>query len=158
MNRPYIKPVHIVAEFIGIITTVVALLYSVIKAAMTEGEIATHYDFSGNVDGYGSPWVMIILPIIMLVTMIIMVLSLHLASPGAWNFPFKVNPERAVLVYSDATMAIALMEAEIGIYTLAMSMTFTDGKVAFPLSMILVAALAVSTTVCIVKAAKDNRQ
>lgn len=157
MNKLYIKPIHIIAELIGFATVFASIVYAVVKAAITKGNIPTHFDFAGNIDGYGSPWVLLVLPVIMLVTLVITSLSIHLMPMNKWNMPFKVNPERANVVYSDSLMAVALLMPEIGIYTLLETLLFAKGKSLLILSILLCVALFATAIICMIKASRDNK-
>lgn len=158
MNKPYITPVHIVAELMGFIFAIASLIYAIVKASVTRGEIPTHFDFAGNIDGYGSPWGLIILPLILIATLIVTALTLHFAPASSFNFPFKVNPENAVKVYADAAMAIALLETEIGLYSLIETLLFSAAKSSVFPSIILTLSLIVTVIILLRKAAKDNKQ
>lgn len=60
-------------------------------------EIATHFDYAGNPDSYGSKSSIIVLPIFAWLLYGIMVFVELI--PGAWNTGVKVTPENSERVY-----------------------------------------------------------
>lgn len=60
-------------------------------------QIPTHFDISGNVTGYGSKWVLILLPAIGVVTDIAMAVSMRF--PKSWSTGVKVTVFNRARVY-----------------------------------------------------------
>lgn len=128
MGKPYIRIRHIVVEIVSFVFLLASVIFAVIKAASIEGEIPTHYNLQGEIDGYGSPYTMLVLPIIMLLTFILISLVVHLVPMRYWNMPVKVKPERALVVYGDMVMMLLIMELLSGIYTLFETILFVDAE------------------------------
>lgn len=121
MNRAYIRPVHIIMEIASYALMVVALIISIIFATRIDGKIPTHFDFYGNPSGYGSPWVLIIFPAIMIITGLIISLTIHKLNPKHWNMPVKVTEKNALIVYGHTVSMICAFLLEMAIYTLYFS-------------------------------------
>ena len=116
--KSYLRKKHIIVEILSYVLIWASIVISIIWSTRLPDKIATHFDASGNPDGYGSPYSFIVFPIIMLVTMAICSLILHFLPPSVWNMPVKVKPERAALVYGDAISMVVYMEFEFGLYSL----------------------------------------
>ncbi len=121
MAKPYITKKHCVIEILSYVCLVASIIIAIVGMAILPDEIATHFDGAGNIDGYGSPGVLLMLPLIMLFSNGVMSMVLHLMSPEAWNTPCKIEPGREVLVYRDVSSMITWMELEFGVFTLAMT-------------------------------------
>ena len=101
MNNAYFTKGRIIFEIITYVILVVAVFYVLIFALQTKGEVPIRYDMKGNVSGYGSPWVLLFLPVSMIFTNGIISLVLHLVPVTAWNMHIKVNPGKEFIVYGD---------------------------------------------------------
>lgn len=158
MRKPYINKIHIILEVIGYLACILALVYAIVMANTIEGEIPTHYNIEGEIDGYGSASSLIILPAIMLGTMLLMSACLHLLSANAWNTGFKLNPEKQNIVLADLGYMIASMVLEIGLFTAVATFLFTSkGGIILLASGVLIVATSLSCIVFFIKAYRDNR-
>ena len=62
-------------------------------------EIPTHFDVSGNIDGYGSKAVIFLLPVMMIVMFVIMTVTEHF--PQSWNFRnIRITPQNQEQIYA----------------------------------------------------------
>ena len=66
MAKPYITKKHCVIEILSYVCLVASIIIAIVGMAILPDEIATHFDGAGNIDGYGSPGVLLMLPLIML--------------------------------------------------------------------------------------------
>ncbi len=158
MNKPYIKISHVIVEIAGYLFLLASIIFALIKAASIEGEIPTHYNLQGEIDGYGSPYTLLVLPLIMLPTFILLSLVVHLVSVRHWNMPFTVKPENAITVYSDMAMMIPIMQLLSGIYTLFETILFADpNHGSLSITIVYVALLFIAIIVQLVLATRHNR-
>lgn len=158
MRKPHINKIHIILELLGYIMLMLSLVYAIVMINTIEGEIPTHYNEYGEVDSYGSPTSLLILPIVMLSTCLIITACLHFLSAKSWNTGFKLNPARENIVLADFGYMMASMVLEIGLFTMVATYFFTQsGTVILGASFALVAAMAVSVAVFFVKAYIDNK-
>lgn len=158
MRKPYINKVHIILEILGYIMVLMSGVYAVAVMLTTEGQIPTHYNIQGEVDGYGSPTALLILPISMLVVDLIITLSLHLIPASNWNTGFKINPGKEIIVLTDYSYMMSAMITEIGAFTLVGTYLFDKGSNGIMLASIALTVISFITVVIfIVKAYRDNR-
>ncbi len=83
--------------------------------------IPTHYDFAGNVNGWGSRWTLVILPAIGLLTDIVIAVSMRF--PRSWNAGVRITVVNKARVYrvlrdfmADMRLAMALVFAFISVW------------------------------------------
>lgn len=159
-NRAFIRPVHkvlIALSFVMIIASIVVVI--VFACTHEAGEVATHYDINGNPDDYSNPMGFVILPIIMLITNAIMALMLRYYPLDKWNYPIKVNPTSAALVYTDSVWLMILLMLLISIYCFGMSLAIGNlGKVGMWASLLLVGLLVLIVVTLMVKMIRDNKK
>lgn len=158
MRKPYINKIHMILELLGYIMIMLSLVYAIIMINTIEGEIPTHYNEYGEVDAYGSPTSLLILPIVMLSGCLIITGCLHFLSARSWNTGFKLNPARENIVLADLGYMMASMVTEMGAFTLVATYFLEkNGSVVMGASFALTAAMAVSVIVFFVKAYRDNK-
>ena len=81
-------------------------------------QIAVHYDVNGQVDEYGSPASLFILPAIMLLCLALVSFVAHFVKPQHWNMPFEVREANSDRVYGDIRLMMYLIELETSVFTL----------------------------------------
>lgn len=147
MAKPYITKKHCIIEIISYVMMLASFILAIIGMVVLPEEIATHFDGAGNVDGYGSPTVLIILPIIMFLCNGMTSLILHFLPPDAWNTPCKILPGQEIIVYRDMASMIVWMEFEIAAFTLldTIATYFQSGR----WILVSVAVLIISMTITI---------
>lgn len=157
MNKPYIKKLQFIIEIASYLFLFVAIVYAIVKICTTEGEIPTHWDLSGEVDGYGSPASMLILPLIMFFSNLIISVSLHFAPAGSWNLPCKPKPGRELVILSDIVWMMVWMELLLGVYTLIATIGFQSFQIMMGSTIGMVVILFVIIIAGIYAAIKHNR-
>ncbi len=157
MRKPYIRISHIFMEAVSFVFILASVLYVIIKASTIDGQIPTHYNMAGEIDGYGSPFSALILPLIMLSMVILFCLISHLVSPKYWNMPFKVKPQAAVVVYGDMVTMITVMGLLSGIYSLFEVILFMDSELStLVISFVYVGLLVADAIVQLIRAKRHN--
>ncbi len=160
MRKPYITVLHLVLEIISyvlLVAAVGAVFIFILKNGT--GEIPTHFNFAGEVDGYGSPWTLLLMPVIMLFVNIMISFSIHVGSPAKWNMPFKIKPGREIAVWRDMVLMQVLLMLLISAFALAATVVWMLGKgglmlgLAAALTILIIPAIAVPT----VMASRHNR-
>ena len=96
MNKPYMTKRHLVLEILSYVLLLVCFIIAIVGMATLPDEIPTHFTMSGEIDGYGSPGTLLILPIIMLICNGMTSLIMHVMPPTMWNTPSKLKPQNAV--------------------------------------------------------------
>lgn len=81
-------------------------------------QIAVHYDINGQVDEYGSPASLFILPAIMLLCLALISFVAHFVKPQHWNMPFEVREANSDRVYGDIRLMMYLIELESSVFAL----------------------------------------
>jgi len=99
MNKPYITFPTMVLEFLGILASIISIVFA-----------ATGL--------FGAGKTIMSLGCVMLFVIIIMIAINHFLPPSAWNMPVKVKEQNALKVYSDSTFMIGLLAFEMGIYAI----------------------------------------
>ena len=136
---------------------IATFIYIAVTIPTIQGDFIVR--FSGNSNSYGSPNVLYLTPAIILGTNLLMSLVIHLGSENMFNTGFKVNPERKYIVLADFTLMIMLIELELAIYTLLLTIVWikqsSAGIVFF--SMGLMIPLFITIAVCYVMALKHNK-
>lgn len=159
MNKPYINKLHFILEGLGYICNFLSVAYAIVKINTIDGEIPTHYNAYGEVDGYGSPTTLLILPICMLVTCAIVSLCLHLVPVSMWNTGFKLTPGRENIVLADFGYMMSAMVLEMGAYSLVTVYFFDKGAGGVMISsLVLVAISFLTVAVFFIKAYRDNKE
>ncbi len=161
MNKPYITKVHIVIEILAGAIALAAVLIAVGFALTADGPVAMHYDMQGNVNGWGSAWGAVVMPIIMLITGAGMSAVVHFVPAETWNTGIRrIRPSRKNIVYSDCALMIVLLELEFALFSLAFTIGTMLGNgswfVAAALTMI--AAMTVTVIVSLIRANRHNKQ
>lgn len=157
MNKPYMTKRHLVLEILSYVLLLVCFIIAIVGMATLPDEIPTHFTMSGEIDGYGSPGTLLILPIIMLICNGMTSLIMHVMPPTMWNTPSKLKPQNAVRALQDMISMIAWMELEISAFTLFSTISIYRGKDAGWASIILfVGALTVTIVYYIVAFQKHN--
>lgn len=87
---------HLVLEILSYVLLLVCFIIAIVGMATLPDEIPTHFTMSGEIDGYGSPGTLLILPIIMLICNGMTSLIMHVMPPTMWNTPSKLKPQNAV--------------------------------------------------------------
>ncbi len=118
MSKPYIKKSHKIIEIVSYVILWASIIIAIIGAVTLPDKIATHYNGAGEVDGYGSPASLLLLPIIMLVCNLSCSLILHFLPSNMWNTPSKVKPGRELATFSVMSCVMVLLEMEVSLFTL----------------------------------------
>lgn len=98
---------HLVLEILSYVLLLVCFIIAIVGMATLPDEIPTHFTMSGEIDGYGSPGTLLILPIIMLICNGMTSLIMHVMPPTMWNTPSKLKPQNAVRALQDMISMIA---------------------------------------------------
>lgn len=118
MSKPYIKKSHKIIEIVSYVILWASIIIAIIGAVTLPDKIATHYNGAGEVDGYGSPASLLLLPIIMLVCNLSCSLILHFLPSNMWSTPSKVKPGRELATFSVMSCMMVLFEIEVSLFTL----------------------------------------
>jgi uncharacterized membrane protein len=84
----------------GILSPVILLgtiLFIVLRWRTLPEQIPTHYNMAGEIDGYGSRWTLLVLPVIGLVTDLVVAISSRF--PQSWNAGVKITVYNRVRIY-----------------------------------------------------------
>lgn len=74
-------------------------------------QIPTHYDFAGNIDGWGSRAAILLMPVIATVTTAVLLVVERF--PQTWNTGVKVTPLNQAFVYRTCADMLATLELTI---------------------------------------------
>lgn len=157
MNKPYMTKRHLVLEILSYVLLLACFIIAIVGMATLPDEIPTHFTMSGEIDGYGSPGTLLILPIIMLICNGMTSLIMHVMPPTMWNTPSKLKPQNAVRALQDMISMIAWMELEISVFTLFLTISIYRGKDAGSSIILFVGALTVTIIYYIVAFQKHNK-
>lgn len=121
-------------------------------------QIAVHYDINGQVDEYGSPASLFILPAIILLCLALISFVAHFVKPQHWNMPFEVREANSDRVYGDIRLMMYLIELESSVFALwfvirEYGQTMNGMGIAVAVYM---AAMAATIVLLCIKAKADN--
>lgn len=159
MSKPYIKKSHKIIEIVSYVILWASIIIAIIGAVTLPDKIATHYNGAGEVDGYGSPATLLLLPIIMLVCNLSCSLILHFLPSNMWNTPSKVKPGREMATFSVMSCMMVWMEAEISLFTLyATIISYMElGSLIMPGVVVFMIAIFATTAYGIIGFYKKNK-
>ena len=160
MNRPYIKKIHIILLIASIMISLAALILGFVYALTSDGPVPMHFDLQGNVNGYGSPWGIVIMPAVSVVMVITMGAVMLLVPADSWNIGIgHLRYTRKNLVYAECALMIALMALEFALFSLAFTiciMSSHPGLIAGA-GATLVIAMTATVIIYFVRANRANR-
>ena len=84
----------------GILSPVIlvgTILFIAVRWRYLPEQIPTHYNFAGEIDGYGSRWTLLLMPVIGLVTDLVVAVTGRF--PQSWNAGVKITVFNRVRVY-----------------------------------------------------------
>ena len=106
-----------IIEAIGIIITIVYIIYFITSFGNFPDRTPAHYDFAGEVTRYSSKYEMLLMPI--LGVLLYAGITLLQKYPKAWNVPIKVTEENEEQAYSILRTGIIVTKVQmIGIFAL----------------------------------------
>ena len=121
-------------------------------------QIAVHYDINGQIDKYGSPASLFILPAIMLFCLALVSFVARFVKPQHWNMPFEVREANSDRVYGDIRLMVYLIELETSVFTLwATVREFGQSMNGMGIAVaVYMAAMAATIVLLCIKAKADN--
>lgn len=157
--KEYRTRLHVVLEIATWLILLATLLIAVYGIRTLPETIATHYNAAGEVDGYGSPATLLILPMIMILPLGIISLVIHFVQPEFWNTPFEVKEENAAVVYRDMTTMMHLVQVEIAVFMLYTQIKsfLQDGTGVLVATVLWMAVLFATIIIMAVRAWRHNR-
>ncbi|MCI6927246.1 MULTISPECIES: DUF1648 domain-containing protein [Butyricicoccus] len=159
MKTGYRTRLHRILELGAWLILLASLLVAVYGVRTLPEEIATHFALDGTPDGYGSPAILFLTPLLMVPCLGIVSLIAHLVDPAQWNMPFAVREERKAPVYGDILTMLHAIQLEIAGFSLYMQVKSYqqsgDGLVLA--TVLLTAALAVTIIGLCILAYRHNR-
>jgi len=108
INIP-LRPLDYALEALAAISLLLLLGLAFLNYGQLPEQIPTHYNISGNPDGFGSKTSFWVLPLVGLVLYVFMTLINR--RPEGFNYLVKITPENAAVQYTMATRVIRFMKA-----------------------------------------------
>lgn len=127
MNRAYITKKAFGIEIASYFLILLSFLAAIVLILTADGSIPYHYDFSGQPDEYGSPWILLLLPGIMAVTNIVLTLSIHVLPENMWNFPIEITDRIRFDAYKNTAYMIVLLQFQMALYTIYFTLVLAKG-------------------------------
>lgn len=158
-KKLYITKAHVIVEIVSYVLMLASFIFAIYAMITLPDEIPTHYDIHGNIDGYGSPGSIIMLPVIMLFANLTISLLAHFLSPQFFNMPFKIKPGRELLAYKDMMWMLFGMELMFSLFTLASvwSQFISNGKVIMIASVIMTVGIFAQVGITIYMMYRHNK-
>ncbi len=161
VRRLYINKIHVIMEILSYVILLICYAVTIYSISISPVRVPTHYDFEGNIDGYGSPYSYLFLPTIMLITNITISLIMHFVDAKNWNMPFKINAGRELVVYRDISYMFVAMEVLFSCFTLTSSISNFDleytGKITSIAAIVMIILLFMVITVPTIFAYRHNK-
>lgn len=98
-------------------------LTTILAVSCLPERVPTHFNIKGLADGWGSPYV--ILPVPMIASLLVAALTWLNHYPHAFNYAVKITPENAFRQYTNATRLIRILNLTIAIIFLGISLMMT---------------------------------
>lgn len=135
-----------VINVICVLLLAAATLFVLMRWQQLPEQIPTHYNFAGEVDGYGGKGSLILLIVMSWIVFFIMTISIRF--PEKWNMPVEVTEENKSRLYA---ITRAMMEAVKFFVTLLFVVLFVSMAAAATVShwVIIVLTAAVLLTVIV---------
>lgn len=118
MKNDYSTTTHKVLEISAWLLIGASLGVAIYGMKVLPSTIATHFGIDGTPNGYGSPAMLLLLPLIMIPCLGTISMIAHFMSPESYNMPFKVREENKVPVYRCILTMMYAMEWEMAAFTL----------------------------------------
>lgn len=161
VRRLYINKIHVIMEILSYVILLICFAVTIYSISISPAKVPTHYDFEGNVDGYGSPYSYLFLPTIMLFANITVSLIMHFVDAKNWNMPFTINAGRELVVYRDISYMFVAMEVLFSCFTLASSISNLyleySGKITLIASVVMTILLFVVIIIPAIFAYRHNK-
>ncbi|MCM1089839.1 MAG: DUF1648 domain-containing protein [Butyrivibrio sp.] len=159
MRKLYITKWHIAIEIVAYVLIAASFIVAIVGQYTLPDRMPTHYDLAGNVDGYGSPSFLFVMPVTMLICNLLISMIAHFMNPALWNMPFKIKPDRKVAVYRDIVSLYVWIELEIALFNLGfVVMCYTQRMEGIMLlAMVFMAAPMITVICCVILAARHNK-
>lgn len=108
-----ISKAEVVFEIIAIVSIIISWWYLITMWDKMPNVVPTHFNFKGEVNGYGSKNSLFILPIMS----VIMFIAFNILSmfPHIFNYPIKITMENAKRQYANARLLLIVIMAEINV-------------------------------------------
>ena len=97
-----------VANIIGYGTFIIGIIYSLFHLATLPAEVPIHFNFAGEADGWGSKYVLLVLPIIGIVTLL--PLEAMEKRPHMHNYPSRINESNVYQFYESSIRTMNLVK------------------------------------------------
>jgi uncharacterized membrane protein len=146
-------------EAISYILLIASIIVLAVGPHNIDGEVAAHYDITGNADEYSSAASLFVMPAIVLFASIIISLVVHFFPVAYWSMPFKVKQGRELKVYRYMTLMMALIIFVMATATLVSSvaMLYSNGLLITSSCLGMVIMMVVVMVVMCILAAKANK-
>lgn len=89
--KKYGTRLHKMMEIFSWVILLISFLIAIYGIFVLPDTIAAHYNMRGEVDGYGSPAILLLMPILMGICLMIMSLCVHLVNPENWSTLVEVR-------------------------------------------------------------------
>lgn len=138
-RKPYINFKTVICELIGIVLGVIASILAILLVK------------TDNLDVF-------MLPMVLLITCIGMMLTLHLLPIKWFNIPLVPKEGREILIYSHFSFMIGLLIAETGVFSMvSVVITIVTDRISVIASLIYAIIATVTMIAIFIKACKDNK-
>lgn len=145
-----------IIEAIGIIITIVYIIYFIVSFGSLPDKTPAHYDFAGEVTRYGSKYEMLLLPI--LAVLMYGGITLLQKYPSVWNVPIKVTPENKDQVYSILrTMIIVTKVQMVAIFAVLSYYSSNMKNIPTHISMLFIAVPTITLIIPVIRIFKIER-
>lgn len=105
-----------------------ATIFVLMRWGQLPDQVAVHYNFAGEADGYGGKGTLLLLMVLAWVVFFVMTISIRF--PDKWNMPVKVTAENKARLYA---ITRAMMEALKVLTTLLFVLLFTTAAAGVPI-------------------------
>ena len=126
-NKIYFSKTSVVMEIAAYVLLLAGMILAVVFMVTGEKEIPLRYDFQGNAEAYGSPAVLLIMPLSMLFVNMIMSLSNHISEMKISGLPFTVRPGREFNVCCSLVRMVVELQIILALYAVFFTILYAKG-------------------------------
>ena len=142
MNR---KAVYLIMNIIGVLALLGSTLFVIIMWSQIPDQIPTHYNFSGEADGYGGKGSLIFMMV--LAWFMFILITVMIRFPNTWNMPVKVTAENKARLYS---ITKAMLEVIKMLVSLLFAVMLINAAIATPMPRFILIALIAAMLLSII--------
>ena len=137
--------IYLIMNIIGVLALLGSTLFVIIMWSQIPDQIPTHYNFTGEADGYGGKGSLIFMMV--LAWFMFILITVLMRFPNTWNMPVKVTAENKARLYS---ITKAMLEVIKMLVSLLFAVMLINAAIATPMPRFILIALIAAMLLSII--------